>query len=161
MDIAWTILSGLLILIGMAGTVLPLLPGPPVSLAGLILYGFVTDFEKVGITGIIVFSSLTLLTILFDIFGPALAAKGYKSTGYGVMGALLGAIFGVILLGPLGAFLGPFLGAFLGEILAPKAELHTALRTAWAAFVGIIIGTLFKLAVTLSMAAYFVISLFK
>ncbi|OGE81000.1 MAG: hypothetical protein A3E98_03785 [Candidatus Doudnabacteria bacterium RIFCSPHIGHO2_12_FULL_48_11] len=157
----WAIISGILILIGLAGTILPFLPGPPVALAGLIILGIATHFEKVGAVAISVFSALTLLTILFDIFGPALAAKGYKSTGYGVMGALLGAIFGVILLGPLGAFLGPFLGAFLGEILAPKAELHTALRTAWAAFVGIIIGTLFKLAVTLSMAAYFVISLFK
>src|SRR3989344_3639537 len=156
MDIAWTILSGLLILIGMAGTVLPLLPGPPVSLAGLILYGFVTDFEKVGITGIIVFSSLTLLTILFDIFGPALAAKGYKSTGYGASGALLGAIFGVVVLGPLGAFLGPFLGAFIGEMMAPKAHVENALRSAWGAFVGLLIGTMFKLAVTLAMLVYFI-----
>src|SRR3990167_9554982 len=109
MDIIWIILSGFLIFIGMAGTILPFLPGPPVSLAGLILFGFVTNFEKVGVTAIAVFSALTLLTILFDIFGPALATKGYKSTGYGATGALLGAIFGVVFLGPIGAFLGPFL----------------------------------------------------
>lgn len=157
----WATISGFLILIGLAGTVLPFLPGPPVSLAGLVLYGFATDFEKVGVTAILVFSSLTLLTILFDVFGPALTAKGYKSTGYGVAGALLGAVFGVVVLGPLGAFVGPFLGAFIGEILAPKAQIETAIRSAWGAFVGLLLGTIFKFIVTLAMAVYFAVSLFR
>lgn len=157
----WTLISGLLIFLGLAGTILPFLPGPPVSLAGLILYGFATHFEKISITAIVVFSSLTVLTILFDVFGPALAAKGYKSTGYGATGALLGAIFGVMVLGPLGAFLGPFLGAFIGEMMAPKARVENALRTAWAAFVGLLVGTIFKLVVVLAMLAYFVFSLFN
>lgn len=157
----WATISGFLILLGLAGAALPFLPGPPLSLAGLVLYGFATDFEKVGVTAIIVFSSLTLLTILLDVFGPALTAKSYKSTGYGVAGALLGAVFGVLVLGPLGAFVGPFVGAFAGEMLAPKVRVETAFRAAWGAFVGLLVGTIFKFVVTLAMAGYFVFSLFR
>lgn len=154
--ILWGIISGLLILLGIAGTVLPFLPGVPIALAGLVLYGYVTGWHGVSVTAIIVFSALTLLTFLLDVFAPALGARGYKSTTYGVVGAIFGAIIGVMTLGPIGAFVGPFVGALLGELLVSRSTADQALKSAWGAFVGFLVGTLFKLAVTLAMLAYFV-----
>lgn len=159
--VVWGVISGFLILLGTAGVILPFLPGPPIALAGLILMGVASNWEKVSPTAVVVFSSLTLLSILFDFLGPALGAKGYKSTKYGVYGAVLGAIIGVLTLGPVGGFIGPFLGALVGELYGSKGETERAFKSAWGAFVGFLVTTLFKLGVTLAMAAYFVFALFK
>ncbi|MBI4049244.1 MAG: DUF456 domain-containing protein [Candidatus Doudnabacteria bacterium] len=161
MATTWLILSGILILVGLAGTVLPLLPGPPVALAGLIILGVASHFEKVGAVAISVFSALTLLTILFDFIGPALGAKKYKSTKYGVYGAVIGAILGVLVGGPIGAFVGPFIGALIGELVFSQKEANSAFKSAWGAFVGFLVSTMFKLAVTLAMAVYFIFALFN
>lgn len=158
--VTWAILSGFLILIGIAGTVLPFLPGPPIALAGLILMGVVSNWEKVSVVAVVAFSSLTLLTILFDFIGPALGAKGYKSTKYGIYGAVLGAVLGIAA-GPVGILFGPFVGALVGELIFAQKEAESAFKSAWGAFVGFLVSTLFKLAVTLAIAVYFIFALFK
>lgn len=155
----WGLVSGFLILLGLAGAVLPFLPGPPLALAGLIIYAWATDFATIGVTALSVFAALTLVTILFDVFGPALTARGYKASKYGTIGAIVGGLAGVMVLGPIGAFLGPFLGAFAGELIAPKAQIPSALRSAWGAFVGFLLGAIFKFAITLGMLGYFITAL--
>ncbi|OGE83905.1 MAG: hypothetical protein A3B10_02140 [Candidatus Doudnabacteria bacterium RIFCSPLOWO2_01_FULL_44_21] len=157
-EIILILISSFLILVGLVGTILPFLPGPPLSLAGLILYGWFTKFETVSILAVVIFSILTLFTFLFDIFAPALAAKGYRSSKYGAWGAVIGVLLGIVVLGPIGAFLGPFLGAFVGEFIAQRNH-QVALRAAWGAFVGILIGTIFKLTITLAMLGYFIIKI--
>jgi uncharacterized protein YqgC (DUF456 family) len=156
MEIFLIVASAIIILIGLAGTVLPFVPGPPLALIGLLVYAWFTDFQVVSVTGIVVFAILTLLTILFDVAAPALGAKSYKSTKYGVWGAVLGSIIGIVVLGPIGAFIGPFIGAFIGELMV-QPDHGRALHSAWGAFVGMLAGTLFKLIVVISMFAYFVI----
>src|SRR3989338_8499409 len=144
MDNIWLpIVSGLLILIGLAGTILPLLPGTPVSLFGLLLYGYFTDWERVTVIGAVVFSVLTLITLILDFVTPALAAKGYKASSYGSWGAIIGAFLGIFTLVPVGAIFGPFIGGFIGEYLH-AANTEKALRIAWASFLGFLIGTIFK-----------------
>lgn len=160
MNVFLAFVSGLIIFLGAAGSVLPFLPGPPLALAGILLYAFITEFEKVGITAVAVFSVLTLLTILFDLFGPALVSRGYKSSKLGAWGAFIGTVAGFLVLGPLGILLGPFVGAFLGELLNMQTH-HQALRSAWGAFVGFLLGSIFKLLVALSMLFYFIIALLK
>lgn len=147
-------ITSVLMFLAFLGAILPLVPGPPLAFAGLLLYGFWTHFRAVTITALIIFGALTLLTIIFDIFAPALAAKGYKASRYGVIGALVGAILGMFVLGPFGIILGPFVGGFLGEYLA-KSDPSKAIRTAWGTFVGFLVGTIFKFIVTLAMVGYF------
>lgn len=154
------VISGLIILGGLVGTVLPLLPGVPFSLAGLILYAWFTNFQNVTVLGVIIFSILTAITILLDFFAPAMGAKSYKASKAGSIGSLLGAFFGIFFLGPIGIFLGPLIGGFLGEYLANPDKQH-AMRAAWGAFVGMMIGTLFKLIVTISMFGYFLYIVIK
>jgi uncharacterized protein len=108
---------------------------------------------------LLIFGVLTLITFAIDFFAPALGAKGYKSTKYGIIGSLLGAFLGVFLMGPIGIILGPFIGGFLGEIFAAKGFEHAS-RVAWGSFVGLVVGALFKLALVMAMLVYFIYSLF-
>lgn len=154
------ILSAILIFLGVAGSVLPFLPGPPLALTGLILYGYSTDFTAVSGKAILIFALLAALSFVFDIFAPGLAAKGRKASKSGAIGAIIGTALGVVFWGPLGAFLGPFVGGFVGEYLK-MPDSQRALRTAWGAFLGFVFSALFKLVVVLAMAGYFVYGLFR
>ncbi len=158
-ELLLTIISGLLLLTGLLGAILPLLPGPPLSLAGLVLYGLATHFTRISVTAVIIFSVLTALTLLLDILAPALGAKGYKASRGGTWGAILGAVFGLLVLGPAGIIFGPLLGAFLGEYLAVRNS-EQALGAAWGAFLGFLLGTAVRLGVSVAMAGYFVYALF-
>jgi hypothetical protein len=154
------IISGVLILIGTLGALIPVVPGIPLALAGLVLYALVTHFAHATILGVIVFSILTALTVVVDVFGPGLGAKGYKSSPAGIWGAVLGGVFGIFIFGPLGVLVGPFIGGFLGELMV-AGDHEKALKIAWGAFVGQMIGWAFKLSVGLAMLIYLVIAIIK
>ena len=155
-----TIISGIIIFLGLAGTLLPFLPGPQLSLLGLIIYGWFTGFEYVSVLWIVIFAILTLLTMLFDIFGPALGAKKQQASRQGVWGSVLGGLFGIFVLGPIGVLAGPFIGGFIWEFYASQNH-GQALRAAWGAFVAMLIGTMFKFAVSLGMTGYFILAIIK
>lgn len=159
-DILIAIICSVVILLGTVGAVLPILPGIPVALAALWFFGFFTHFQSVSVLGAVVFSVLTLLTILLDVFAPALGARGYKSSRWGVIGAIVGGIAGIFVLGPLGALVGPFVGGFVGEYMHATNTEH-ALRVAWGAFIGMMIGSFFKLAVGLTMFVYFLVAVIR
>jgi uncharacterized protein len=158
-DILIAVGSGLLILVGALGAVLPILPGPPLSFAGLWLYGWWTGYEKITPTVLIVFGILTALTFVVDVFAPALGARGYKASKWGIWGSIIGAFAGIFVIGPLGIILGPLVGAFIGEMLHANS-LHLATQTAIGSLIGFVIGSFFKIAVIMGMLAYFVYALF-
>lgn len=152
--------SGGLIILGGIGSVLPILPGPPLSFGGLWLYAWYTNYQIITPTVLLVFGILTLLTFVVDLFSPALGARGYKSSKYGVIGSMIGAFIGVFILGPIGIVVGPFAGAFIGEMIHARNYEH-ALKVAWGSFVGFMIGSVFKIAVILGMLGYFIYALFQ
>ncbi len=159
-EILLTVASAALIFLGIIGTALPFLPGPPLAFAGILLYGFAIGFSNLSATALIVFALLTVFTFILDFLAPGLGAKGFKASKYGFWGTLFGTFAGVILFGPMGIFLGPFLGAFLGELYAKKTA-PVAVRTAWGAFVGFLVGTVIKLVIVFAMAGYFGYLLFR
>jgi uncharacterized protein YqgC (DUF456 family) len=152
-------ISFLLIIAGIIGAVLPFLPGLPISFIGLLLMAIYTKFTTVSVTALIVFGILVAATIVLDVFAPALAAKGHKASGFGTMGAIIGTVLGVIIFGPLGILIGPFLGAFVGELANTGATTDHALKVAYAAVIGMLLGTVFKMMVGLGMIIYFLIAL--
>ena len=157
--IALTILCSVLMVVGLLGVVLPVLPGIPLSWLGLFIYALGTGFERISIATVVVFFILTVLTLVLDFAAPMLGARKYRASKLGVFGAFLGFTVGIFVLGFLGIILGPFIGAFLGELIArrkPKQALGSALGT----FLGFIVGTLFKIIVILIMAGFFIASLF-
>lgn len=155
------IISGLLIIIGTIGSVLPFLPGLPVAWAGLLIFtiwGRSYSASMYDIWGLIIFAVLILFTVIVDIFAPALAARGRKASKFGVLGGILGGLLGIFILGPIGILVGPFVGAFLGEIINSATTEH-AFRVAAASLFGLVIGSAFKLLVGTSMFIYYIIKL--
>ncbi|MBX4204786.1 MAG: DUF456 domain-containing protein [Candidatus Doudnabacteria bacterium] len=159
-NLAINLISGFLIIMGTLGAVLPLLPGLPVAWLGLLLFAWYTHFAYVGVWGLVVFGILIGLTMLVDLFAPAImAAGGGKASRFGILGATIGGFAGIFFLGPLGILFGPFVGAYIGEILNNASREH-ALKVAWASMLGLVIGSLFKLLIGTTMFIYFLIKLF-
>jgi uncharacterized protein len=158
-QIGLTVLSGLLIAIGVIGAIVPMIPGPPFAYLGLLLHGFVIGFDNLSLVILIILGVLTLLTLIVDFFAPMLGGAGYKSSPSGTRGALIGALLGFMFFGPLGVILGPFVGAFVGEFISVP-DTKRALKTLHGVFMGLILGAAFKFVVSIAIGAYFIVTLF-
>ena len=152
------ILAAILILAGLAGSVLPLLPGPPISFIGLLIYAYKTGFSETGNYWLLIFGLLTVLSVILDYVAPSLGAKKYKASKFGTAGALIGSFLGVLSIGPFGILTGPLIGGFIGEFIY-KREFKSALQSALGSFIGFLAGTLFRLMVSLAIAIYFFVIL--
>lgn len=155
--------GALLVLVGLVGCILPVLPGPPLSFAGLLLLWGTRawDAETFGWVTVLVLGVATVLVTIVDTLAPILGAKRYGASKAGIWGSILGMIVGILgflPLGPLGMLVGAFLGAWIGESLAGK-EGAQALRAAWGVFVGTVVGIVLKLVVSVAIAVYFVMEL--
>lgn len=158
--VVMAILSIILMLVGLVGVVLPLLPGVPLAWLGLLIYGIVTDFEKVSILATVIFFVLMLFTFALDLLAPMLGATKYRASKWGVIGVFLGFVIGIIAFGLPGVIIGPLLGALVGELLAGK-KTEQAIKSAFGAMIGFLACTLFKMTVVLIILGYFILSLFK
>jgi uncharacterized protein YqgC (DUF456 family) len=147
-------IAAVLVLIGLVGTFLPLLPGVPFVFAGMALAAYVGHFEKVGKPVLIVLGLLTIFALLIDFLAASLGAKRAGASRLAVWGAALGALVGIFL-GPFGLLLGSFAGAVAGELLNSR-NAQQATRVGFAAWLGLVVGTLFKLALTFAMVGIFV-----
>lgn len=143
MDLALTLLAGLLILLGVIGSFLPVLPGPPLAWLGMIAFQFTAYFDGRWRFWII-FSIGMIAVTLLDYLIPIWGTKKFGGSRAGIYGSTLGLIVGLFM-GPLGIILGPFLGALAGELLVNPADLRRAMRSAFGSFVGFLLGLGLKL----------------
>lgn len=152
MDITLAILAGILVLSGLLGSILPFLPGPPLSWLGLLTIHF-TAYEMYSITFLVVtFGVMVIITVL-DYMIPIWGTKKFGGSRAGVLGSTIGLIVGLFF-GPVGIIAGPFVGAFLGEFMVNRSEFRVAMRSATGSFVGFLFGTGLKLAYS-GMAIYY------
>jgi len=153
MDALWLVLGVILMLVGLAGCILPFLPGPPLCYIALLIQQlqssppYTTDF-------LLIWAAITLVITGLDYFIPLYGTKKFGGTKYGVWGCVIGLIGG-LWLGPLGLIIGPSAGAFIGELLG-NAKSDDALRAALGSFVGFLFGTLLKLIACFVMGWYFI-----
>ncbi len=157
MVLLWLAVVGL-ILVGMAGTVLPALPGVPLVFAGLWLGAWIDDYARVSVTTLIVLGVLTGLALLIDFVASALGAKRVGASPQAIWGAVIGSIAGLFF-GLPGIILGPFVGAVVGE-LAAQRNLDRATKVGIATWMGLLFGTIVKLAMSLTMIGIFVFAYF-
>ena len=147
MDITLLIIGFILCLVGVIGSFLPILPGPPISWVGLLLLHLtaaVTDnWVLLGITG-----GIALIVFALDYIIPAIGTKKFGGTRAGMIGTTIGLIVGILAPIPFGIIIGPFVGAFLGE-LSNKADNKTALKAAFGSFLGFLTGAFMKFVVTM------------
>ncbi|HKL18850.1 MAG TPA: DUF456 domain-containing protein [Halalkalibaculum sp.] len=146
------ILGALLILAGLLGSFLPVLPGPPISYVGLLLLQL-TSTPPFSVQFLIIWALIVIAIMLLDNVVPAWGARKYGGSPYGVWGSILGLIAGFFF-PPLGIIIGPIVGAFVGEMAGGKTS-DQALRAAWGSFVGFLAGTLMKVIASGMMGYYF------
>jgi uncharacterized protein YqgC (DUF456 family) len=152
------LLAAALVLVGLAGSVLPALPGVPLVFAGLLVAAWADDFQRVSWWMIVLLGALTLLSIVIDLAATALGARRVGATRWAIAGAAIGTVVGLFL-GLPGLILGPFMGAVAGELLS-HGEIQKATRAGVATWVGLIFGTLAKLALIFTMIGLFAFAYF-
>jgi len=158
-DNSWMwVLAVLLMFAGLAGTVLPALPGVPLVFAGLLLGAWADGFVRVGPLTLILLGVLTALSFAIDFAAAALGAKRVGATKYAIIGAALGTLTGIFF-GLPGLLIGPFAGAVTGELLA-HGRLPQAARAGMATWVGLLFGTLVKIALVCTMIGIFIAAWF-
>ena len=153
------LLSIILIIIGIAGTILPVLPGLLLSFAGILLYKFFGN-PDFSIWYIVIFGILTLISLVLNYIIPIKTTEKYGGSNYGKYGGFIGTIVGLFF-PPLGFLIGMLLGVFLGELLHDRNDKQKALKATKGAFIGFIYGTGFNLMVGLAMFLVVLINIFN
>lgn len=141
------ILGLLLAFIGLAGCILPAIPGPPLSFAALIVLSLAKNWEPFSATFLIIMGGLTLFVTLLDYVVPAAGAKKYGASRAGVWGSIIGLLVGLFLFPPWGILIGAILGALVGELIVGKKGKE-AFRASWGVVVGTILSVGLKLALS-------------
>jgi len=152
-----------LILAGLVGCIVPVIPGTPLSYAGLVVLWGSRDWHAntFGWEVMLVLGVATVLVTILDYVAPIYGAKRFGASKSGIWGSVVGMLVGILgflPVGPLGMLVGAFAGAWVGEILAGK-EGGAALKAAWGVFIGTVVGIVMKLVVSVAITAYWVIEL--
>ena len=158
MDILLLIAGIACLLAGLAGAVLPL-PGPPLSLAGLILL-HISKFAEFSDTVLYTLGFVTIVIVVLDYYIPIWGTKKFGGTKYGAIGATVGLVVGFFFIPAIGMFIGTFLGALLGELIG-GSKFNSALKSAVGSFVGFLTGIIIKVILCLVMLGYAVAELWK
>ncbi len=150
MDTTLIILSIVLTLIGIAGAIVPGIPGPIVSWCAL-LCSFLCDGSQLTTTTIVAWAILTIAATVSDLLLPAVLAKQFGGSKASAWGAIVGLFAGIIFT-PIGMLMGSFLGAVAGELLHDSSDKGRALKAGFGSFLAFILGTGLKLMVSIWMA---------
>lgn len=159
MDTILVILGLVCCVVGVFGSFLPVLPGPMLSWAGLLLLYLTnkvtTNYWVLGVTLL-----LSVLITVLDYVIPAQGTKRFGGTKYGIWGTNIGLIVGLFV-PPFGFILGPFLGAFIGELIYNSNDKDAAFKAAVGSFIGFLVSTFMKFVLCLSFLVLFVYLAFK
>jgi len=154
MDLLLVFFSLLLILLGILGSFLPVLPGPPVSWLGLLVLHLTEavpmDYTFLGIT-----LFFAILIFILDYIIPSIGTKRFGGSRAGAIGTMIGLFVGIFSLIPFGILIGPFLGAFIGELIN-KADSKTALKAAFGSFLGFLTSAFIKFVVAVIYLGLFI-----
>jgi uncharacterized protein YqgC (DUF456 family) len=163
MDWLLAILSVLLLIAGILGCFLPVLPGPPLSFAGMLLMHF-TRFAQFEASTLIVAGIVIVVVQILDYVVPAWGTKKYGGTKHGARGSIIGLFAGMFFLPPLGPFGiitvlgGPFLGAYIGEIIGGSKK-EKALGAAFGTFVGFLAGTFIRVLTCIAISVLIIVNI--
>ena len=157
MEIALFVLAGLLILIGLAGTLLPALPGIPLVYAGMFLAAWADHFQRIGWVTLAVLGALCLIALAIDFFASLVGAKRVGASGWALAGAAVGTVVGLFF-GLVGVLAGPFAGALAGELVA-GGTLRRATSVGLGTWLGMVLGALVKVALAFTMLGVFAVAL--
>jgi uncharacterized protein len=153
LDIALYLLAAALIVAGLAGTILPALPGIPMIFGGIWLAAAVDGYGHLGTGWLMIIGALATLGVIVDFAASTLGAKRVGASKLALWGAALGTLVGMFL-GIAGLLLGPFVGALLGELASGTSVLRSA-HVGVSTWLGLLFGTLVKLVISFMMIGLF------
>ena len=160
MDLALIIVGVLLILAGLIGSFVPVIPGPITAWFGLLAVHqtsiVASNFSFLAIT-----FSIAIGIFILDYFIPMIGAKKFGGTKSGMIGATVGLIVGMMFFGPLGIFTGTFFGALIGELIHDPSNKGTAIKSALGSLIGFLTGLFLKFSVSMVYGIYLVKILFE
>jgi hypothetical protein len=156
-EVLWAI-AILLMIVGAVGIVMPALPGIPLLFVGMLVGAYADGFHRIGWLSLTVLGVLAVLSFVAELAASAIGAKRVGASQRAIWGALLGTVVGMFF-GILGLLFGPFLGAVLGE-LSVHGGVQQAGRVGIATWVGLLLGTVAKIAIACSMIAIFAFAYF-
>jgi uncharacterized protein YqgC (DUF456 family) len=146
-----------LVLAGLAGTVLPALPGIPLIFGGVLLAAWIEDFQRIPGWIVGVLAVLAVIGVAVDYVAAALSARRVGASRQGIIGAALGTVAGVVT-GLWGLIFMPLVGAAIGEFIAHRDALRAG-KVGLATWFGLLVGTAVKIAVAFTMIGVFVAAL--
>ena len=154
-------IAAILVLVGLAGTILPALPGLPLVFAGLLLSAWADGFQNVDWGWMLPLGLLTLLSLVVDFWATAMGAKRVGASRSAVIGSVIGTFAGLFF-GPIGLLAGPFAGALAGELIHRRRlhgdDLAHATRIGIGTWLGVVFGIALKLALAFGMIGMFAIA---
>ncbi|MCL5057655.1 MAG: DUF456 domain-containing protein [Actinobacteria bacterium] len=148
------VLAVLFFAAGLAGTILPALPGAPLIWLGMLVFGLIAGFERLTLWFFIGQALAVGLVFFIDYAAAVWGVRRYGGSRFAVWGSLAGLVLGIILLGPLGIVFGPFVGAVTGELIVQK-PFATAVRSGMGTILGMAGGMVLKLMVEAGMIIWF------
>lgn len=157
MDIALYVLAAMLIVGGLAGAVLPSLPGIPMIFGGIWLVAAVDDYRHLGLWWLLLLGALGTLGVVVDFVAASLGARRVGASRLALWGASAGTVIGMFL-GIPGLLFGPFVGALLGELASGTSVLRSA-HVGFGSWLGLLFGTLLKLVISCLMIGLFGVAL--
>ncbi|MGD9493834.1 MAG: DUF456 domain-containing protein [Bacteroidales bacterium] len=152
-DILWISLGVILTILGLLGCFLPIIPGPPLSFAALLMLQLKEE-PPFSVTFLLIMAGVAIFVTVLDYVVPVAGAKKFGASKAGVWGSTIGLILGIFILPPWGIIVMPFIGALIGEFIIGK-QSKQAFRAAWGTFLGFLTGVLLKLIASGVMAFYF------
>lgn len=158
-DILWISIGALLLIVGIIGCVLPVLPGQILSWGSLLILQL-TSPPPFTAKFIVIWALITAGVTLMDYYVPIWGTKKLGGSKKGMWGATIGLVIGIFFFPPFGLIVGPFVGAFVGELIAGK-DTNTAFKSGLGSFLGFVAGTMMKLTISFIMGYYFVVSAFN
>ena len=153
-------ISLIIMIIGMAGIIVPIIPSIPLIWLGAFLYAIFTHFEKVTWMVLLIFAILTIFSIVLENIGNVYGAKKFGATRWGIIGSIAGTGIGFYMGGPIGMILGPIVGTVIFELIGGKG-FRGAWKSGLGNFVGFLGGSVVKIIVGLTMISIFVWKVFR
>lgn len=152
------IIALVLMILGIIGSALPVMPGPIFSFIGLVLLYFGKP-DSISIFSLAMFGIVMAILIVADYVAPILGAKFSGASKSGLAGAILGCLVGIVFFPPIGMFIGAFIGAVIGEVAQGKKSLSSAMKAGVGTLLGSVFVIFLQIVFSLSAAIYFVIKL--
>ncbi len=153
------ILVGTLIILGLVGTALPVIPGPLLIFLGAVAHRlFIHADNSIGLAGFIILTILLLITFVIDFLSGMVGAKYFGASRWGLVGALIGGILGIFF-GIPGLIVGPIVGAVGGEIIFAKKKFSDASKSGWGTILGGVAGIVGKVVVSVWMVGWILLDI--